>query len=56
MIQEALHPDNKLKGCMIGRAAMDNPWLFSTMDKTYFNAENPNFSRREILQIYASYC
>jgi tRNA-dihydrouridine synthase len=49
MISEVLKPELNLKGCMIGRAAMDNPWIFCTFDKIYFNAENPNYSRREIL-------
>ena len=41
---------------MIGRTAMENPWLFSTVDKRFFNVENQNFSRREVLIIYAKYC
>lgn len=38
---------------MIGRAAMDNTWLFSDVDRVFFGAKNPGYSRREALLIYA---
>jgi tRNA-dihydrouridine synthase len=40
---------------MIGRAAMDNPWIFATFDREFYDSPNPNYSRREILLIYANY-
>jgi len=36
MIEDILSPENNLKGCMIGRAAMDNPWLFCDIDRRFF--------------------
>ena len=45
MIEDILKPENNLLGCMIGRTAFENPWFFST-----------NYSRREVLLIYAKYC
>ena len=43
-----------LKGCMMGRAAMDDPCLFHNTDKYFFNeASNPCTTRREVL---AKYC
>ena len=45
-----------LYGCMIGRAAMDNVWIFADADRRIFGAENPGLSRREVLQRYAAHC
>lgn len=43
-----------LKGCMMGRAAMDDPCLFHNADKYFFDgASNPCTTRREVL---AKYC
>ena len=32
-IKDILNPEYGLQGCMIGRAAMENPWLFADMDR-----------------------
>jgi tRNA-dihydrouridine synthase A len=56
MIEDILKPENNLLGCMIGRTAFENPWFFSTVDKIFYNVENTNYSRREVLLIYAKYC
>ena len=39
-----------LRGVMIGRAACQNPWMFSDVDRRFYGVENPGFSRREILE------
>jgi len=54
-IQDVLHPDNKLVGCMIGRICYDNPWVLSDIDRVFYNKKNLGHSRREILEIYAVY-
>ncbi|MGB1793579.1 MAG: hypothetical protein ACPHMS_06880, partial [Candidatus Poseidoniaceae archaeon] len=42
-----------LKGCMMGRAAMDDPCLFHNADKYFFDeANNPCTTRREVLDKY----
>jgi len=48
--------DNKsISGCMIGRAAYDNPWIFSQMDKLYYNKMSPGLSRKEVMFRYGEY-
>ncbi len=48
-------PSN-LKGCMLGRAAMDNPSLFWDCDRYFYGeAENPCKSRRQVLDRYIDY-
>ena len=49
MVEDILKPENMLLGCMIGRTAIDNPWFFSTVDKKFFNEENINYNRKEVL-------
>jgi tRNA-dihydrouridine synthase A len=39
---------------MIGRAAWDNPWMFSKAENIFFNNEN-NISRYEIVNNYIEY-
>lgn len=34
---------------MIGRAAYENPWMFSDADRRYYGVPNQNYSRKEIL-------
>ena len=41
-------------GAMIGRAAWDNPWMFSSADNTFFD-KNINVSRYEIINNYLEY-
>jgi hypothetical protein len=45
-----------LRGCMIGRAAMDNPAIFGNVD-CYFYGEtsNPSRNRRQVLERYCDY-
>lgn len=44
---------NNLRGCMVGRAAMDDPCLFYNADKYFFDkASNPCTTRREVLEKY----
>ena len=48
-------PSN-LRGCMLGRAAMDNPSLFWDCDRYFYGeAENPCRTRREVLDQYIDY-
>jgi tRNA-dihydrouridine synthase A len=45
---------NNFDGVMIGRAAWDNPWLFSKADKLFYNKNN-NVSRLEVINKYIEY-
>jgi tRNA-dihydrouridine synthase A len=48
-------PSN-LRGCMLGRAAMDNPSVFWDCDRYFYGeAENPCTTRREVLDRYIDY-
>jgi len=50
-----LAPPN-LKGCMLGRAAMDDPCLFWDTDRYFYGEqENPCNTRREVLDQYCTY-
>jgi len=40
IVEEILNPDYNLKGVMLGRAAMDNPWFFSDVDRRFFGEKN----------------
>ena len=45
-----------LKGCMMGRAAMDNPSLFWDVDRYFYGSEkNPCRNRRNVLEKYCEY-
>lgn len=45
-----------IRSVMMGRAAMNNPWVFADADRVLFNTPNPGLSRREVLMQYAEYC
>jgi len=48
-------PSN-LRGCMLGRVAIDNPSIFWDADRYFYGMKcNPNKNRREVLEKYASY-
>lgn len=47
---------NPVAGCMIGREAYKNPWLFADADRRFFNKSNPNVTRREALEGYLDHC
>lgn len=48
-------PSN-LRGCMLGRAAMDNPALFGDVDRFFYGERvNPSCSRRHVLSKYCAY-
>ena len=48
-------PSN-LRGCMLGRVAIDNPSIFWDADRYFYGLKsNPNKNRREVLEKYASY-
>mmetsp|Transcript_4473 Transcript_4473/g.12914 ORF Transcript_4473/g.12914 Transcript_4473/m.12914 type:complete len:808 (+) Transcript_4473:400-2823(+) len=45
-----------LHGCMMGRAAIDNPAIFWDTDRYFYGTErNPCSNRRQVLEQYASY-
>lgn len=45
-----------LKGCMLGRAAMENPSLFWDVDRYFYKkATNPCHNRRQVLEQYCNY-
>lgn len=50
-----LAPDN-LRGCMMGRAAMDDPCLFHDVDRYFYGEKtNPCRNRRQVLEQYCDY-
>lgn len=55
-IEEILEEKNGLTGCMIGRAAYQDPWIFSDFDRRFYGEENLNLSRKEVLKIWGEYC
>jgi tRNA-dihydrouridine synthase A len=55
-IAAPLRTPPNLRGCMMGRAAMDEPALFGNADVSFFNeSQNPSKSRREVIEKYSSY-
>ena len=45
-----------LKGCMLGRSAMDNPSIFWDVDRYFYNCKtNPCINRRQVVQKYCTY-
>jgi len=48
-----LHP---VHGCMIGRAAYNNPFLLATVDSTYYHQPDPCLTRRQVVERYLDYC
>lgn len=46
---------SSVDGVMLGRAAYENPFLFSTADSDFFGDTNSNLSRQEILVALAEY-
>jgi tRNA-dihydrouridine synthase A len=40
---------------MLGRAAYDNPWLFSTVDQQFFGVDNPDMTRLEVFEAMIPY-
>jgi tRNA-dihydrouridine synthase len=45
-----------LRGCMMGRAAIDNPAIFWDADRYFYGLDrNPCQNRRQVLEQYASY-
>ena len=48
--------DYPVAGCMIGREAYKNPWLFSEADSRFFGKTDPGITRRQALEGYLDYC
>ena len=46
---------NTIIGIMIGRAAYDNPFLFSDFDSTFYNKKDNGYDRETILYKYIDY-
>lgn len=44
-----------LKGCMLGRAAIDNPAQFWDVDRYFYGSTNPCRNRRQVLEQYCQY-
>jgi len=60
-VKEVLDPAGSLRGArgvMCGRAVIDNPWQFATVDQEIFGESSPvpPLSRRDLLQVYGAYC
>ncbi|KAK8803775.1 hypothetical protein WA158_001469 [Blastocystis sp. Blastoise] len=45
-----------LKGIMIGRAVMGNPWILRHVDSTFYHMPDPLYHRAKILLEYDQYC
>jgi tRNA-dihydrouridine synthase A len=54
-IEDILKPENGLKGVMVGRLAMNNPWYLNDVDRRIYGQRNPGYTRREMLQIWGQY-
>jgi tRNA-dihydrouridine synthase A len=54
-IVDIMSPENKLKGVMVGRMSFNNPWELRDVDRRLYGVENPGYTRREILEIWAEY-
>lgn len=49
-------PPSNLRGCMLGRAAMDNPAIFADADRYFYGLkQNPCRNRREVFEAYCQY-
>ncbi len=44
-----------LVGVMVGRAAYENPWVLSDVDRRFYDDKNPGFTRRQILEKWAEF-
>lgn len=44
-----------LKGCMLGRAAIENPAQFWDVDRYFYGSTNPCQNRRQVLEQYCQY-
>ena len=55
-VVEPLENIPNLRGCMIGRAAIENPCMFWDVDRYFYGEEtNPCQNRRELLNAYCRY-
>lgn len=45
----------KLRGVMIGRMAMQSPWLFRHCDEAFYGCEGPRLTRRQVVEKYCDY-
>ncbi|KAL7537469.1 hypothetical protein ACHAXR_007842 [Thalassiosira sp. AJA248-18] len=55
-IEPPLPAPANLRGCMMGRAAMDDPCLFYDVDRYFYGEKtNPCKNRREVLERYCDY-
>lgn len=49
------HLNYGVAGCMLGRQAYDNPWMFRHVDSTFYSKPDANNSRKDILLHYAEW-
>jgi len=54
--QRAMCKTHPVKGCMVGRQAYKDPWMFATADSRFFNSTDPGISRGQALNNYIDYC
>lgn len=55
---DLMHSDRlhrKVKGVMIGRMVMKNPYLLRHIDKCFYGVPDPGLSRRQIVEKYVDY-
>jgi len=48
MVEESMVVDKGLTGVMLGRAAYDNPAIFSEVDKRFYKKDGDKKTRRDI--------
>lgn len=53
-IEEQL--SQNVHGVMLGRAAYNNPWMFSSFDQRYYNEKPNSLNRKQVLEEYGTFC
>jgi len=54
-MQEVLAPEHKLKGCMIGRLAYNDPWILGRIDHEIYGMSHFDLSKKEVILKYAEF-
>ncbi|MBW7859010.1 MAG: tRNA dihydrouridine(20/20a) synthase DusA [Leptonema sp. (in: Bacteria)] len=54
-LEESVEQLKYVDGVMIGRSAVNNPYLFANADQVFFNEKSTPLSRTEVIQAYLPY-
>lgn len=54
-VKTVLEQEPKLDGAMVGRLAMNNPWVFAGADSFLFGQPDSDITREELILTYADY-